>query len=153
MLGCLLPSEDVLALLVYEYVVGAERLGSALDTLLGEIDDNGATALTPSVLRRKLLELGTSLRASNPVPFTVTAACLMVVGGATDDHDCTHLPTPLHCPALAPGWFGLVTYAMLLSPDGTFAVLAELECVWMQRFFASQRAVGGAQLHQQASSR
>ena len=140
-LGCLLPSEDVLALLVYEYVVGAERLGSALDTLLGEIDDNGATALTPSVLRRKLLELGTSLRASNPVPFTVTAACLMVVGGATDDHDCTHLPTPLHCPALAPGWFGLVTYAMLLSPDGTFAVLAELECVWMQRFFASQRAV------------
>ena len=46
-LGCLLPSEDVLALLVYEYVVGAERLGSALDTLLGEIDDNGATALTP----------------------------------------------------------------------------------------------------------
>ena len=142
-LGCLLPSEDVLALLVYEYVVGAERLGSALDTLLGEIDDNGATALTPSVLRRKLLELGTSLRASNPVPFTVTAACLMVVGGASDDHDCTHLPTPLHCPALAPGWFGLVTYAMLLSPDGTFAVLAELECVWMQRFFASQRAVGG----------
>ena len=37
-----MPSEDVLALLVYEYVVGAERLGSALDTLLGEIDDNGA---------------------------------------------------------------------------------------------------------------
>ena len=58
-LGCLLPSEDVLALLVYEYVVGAERLGSALDTLLGDIDDNVAIALTPSVLRRKLLELGT----------------------------------------------------------------------------------------------
>ena len=50
-LGCLLPSEDVLALLVYEYVVGAERLGSALDTLLGDIDDNAVIALT---LRRVL---------------------------------------------------------------------------------------------------
>ena len=32
---------------------------------------------------------------------------------------------------------------MLLSPDGTLVVLSELECVWAQRLFPSQRAVGG----------
>ena len=34
-LGCLLPSEDVLALLVYEYVVGAERQMVSLGHLAG----------------------------------------------------------------------------------------------------------------------
>ena len=46
-------------------------------------------------------------------------------------------------PALAPAWFALVTFAMLVSPDGTLVVLSELECVWSQRLFPSQRAVGG----------
>ena len=34
-LGCLIPSKDVLKLFVYEHMVGAERLGAALDMLRG----------------------------------------------------------------------------------------------------------------------
>ena len=71
-LGCLLPAEDMLDLFVYEYIVGAERLGAAMDLLLSSLEDDIDAAITPSVLRRKFLELGTKLRAADPVPFTVT---------------------------------------------------------------------------------
>ena len=56
-LGCLVPNEAVKALFVFMYIVGAERLGSALDVLLADLDLDNAVVLTPSVLRRrKLLE-------------------------------------------------------------------------------------------------
>ena len=65
-LGCLVPSEDVLALFVYQHMVGAERLGAALDVLLDALDIDNAIILTPSLLRRYLLELGKRLRPANP---------------------------------------------------------------------------------------
>ena len=117
-LGCLVPNDAVAALFVYMHIVGAERLGAALDVLMAYFDiDDAAIALTPSVLRRKLLERAVHARARDVGPFTVTAACLLVVGGNADDQECAHLAAPLHVPALAPAWFALVTFAMLLSPD------------------------------------
>ena len=56
LLGCLVPNEEVMALFVYMHVVGAERMGAALDVLLEELDIDDTVVLTPSVLRRKLLE-------------------------------------------------------------------------------------------------
>ena len=113
-LGCLVPSQDVVDLYVYQYMVGAERLGSALDLLLDKLDEEASAVLTPSLLRRKLLELGTHMREVNPAPFTVTLACLLVVGGLADDQECSHLAMPLPTPAIEPSWFGLITFAMLL---------------------------------------
>ena len=52
-------------------------------------------------------------------------------------------PMPLPTPAIEPSWFGLITFAMLLSPDGTLVMLSELEPVLARRFFATQRAAGG----------
>ena len=50
-LGCLVPNEAVAALFVYMHIVGAERLGAALDVLLADFDtDDAVIALTPSVL-------------------------------------------------------------------------------------------------------
>ena len=116
-LGCLVPSEDILGLFVYQHLVGAERLGAALDVLLDAYDTEAAGMLTPSLLRRNLLELSKRLRSANPGPFTVTLACLLVVGGPDDDLECSHLAMPLHTPAIEPSWFGLITFTMLLSPD------------------------------------
>ena len=99
-----MPDEAVKALFVYKYIVGAERLGSALDILLSEIYIDDIVLVTPSVLRRKLLELAVHARARNAVPFTVTSACLLVVGGNADNDECSHLAQPLHLPALAPTW-------------------------------------------------
>ena len=76
-LGCLLVSDEVRSLYLYEYVIGAERIGAALDCLLGSYDD--LEPHTPSVLRRRLLALATVLRAEQPGVFTVTRACLLVV--------------------------------------------------------------------------
>ena len=143
-LGCLLPAEDMLDLFVYEYIVGAERLGAALDLLLKSFESDIDTVCTPSVLRRKFLELGIKLREADPVPFTVTLACLLVVGGNADNLECSNLATPMIVPPLVPVWILLVTFAMLLSPDGTLVLLSELECVWMPRFFATQRAAAGS---------
>ena len=94
-LGCLVPAEDMLDLFVYEYMVGAERLGAALDLLLSSYDSDIDSVVTPSVLRRRFLEIGAKLRAADPVPFTVTAACLLVVGGNADNLECAALATPL----------------------------------------------------------
>ena len=63
-LGCPVPNDAVAALFVYMHIVGAERLGAALDVLLADFDiDDAALALTPSVLRRKLLERAVHARA------------------------------------------------------------------------------------------
>ena len=56
-LGCLVPSKELLGLFVYQHMVGAERLGAALDVLLEAFDTESADMLTPSLLRRNLLEL------------------------------------------------------------------------------------------------
>ena len=78
-LGCLLVSDEVRDLFLYEYTVGAERIGAALDCLLGSYDN--MVAHTPSVLRRRLLALAAVLRVEQPGVFTATRACLLVVGG------------------------------------------------------------------------
>ena len=67
-------TDDVAILCVYEYMVGAERLGAALDTMLNRLNEN--EAITPSVLRRKMLALAASLRVETPALFCVTLACL-----------------------------------------------------------------------------
>ena len=41
-LGCLVPSEDLLDLFIYQHIVGAERLGAALDVLLDALDIDAA---------------------------------------------------------------------------------------------------------------
>ena len=66
-----------------------------MDLLLSSFEADIDSVVTPSFLRRKFLELGTKLRAADPVPFTVTMACLLVVGGNADNLDCTALATPL----------------------------------------------------------
>ena len=45
-LGCLVPSDDVVDLFVFHYIVGAERLGSALDVLLDSIDIDATSLVT-----------------------------------------------------------------------------------------------------------
>ena len=89
-LGCLLVSDEVRNLYLYEYVIGAERIGAALDCLLGSYDD--LEPHTPSVLRRRLLALATVLRAEQPGVFTVTRACLLVVGGDADNLEVAAIP-------------------------------------------------------------
>ena len=68
-LGCLVPADDVVDLYVFHYIVGAERLGAALDLLLDKLDEEASAVLTPSLLRRKLLKLGTHMREVNPAFF------------------------------------------------------------------------------------
>ena len=140
-LGCLTISDAVGPLFVYEYIVGAERLGAACDALLASCDL--ASAVTPSFLRRRLLVLAVQLRANNPLPFVVTPACLLVVGGAADNTEAGNLAFPLAIPPLSPHWFTMVTFLMLLCPDLTLVVLSELEAVWAPRWLATQRTAGG----------
>ena len=149
-MGCLISHADVLALRVYEYMVGASRLGAAIDKLVtAYIEKNGDGVTTPSVVRRYFLELDIHLRGESAVSFTVTPSCLFVVGGTVVSGRCRmHLPheltTALPTPAIEPAWCGLLTFEMLRSPDGTLAVFSELELLWWPRFFPSQRdATGG----------
>ena len=60
LLGTLTVHVQVGVLLVYEHMIGAERLGAALDLLLGALTNN--EPLTPSVLRRHLLRLAATMR-------------------------------------------------------------------------------------------
>ena len=80
-LGCLVPNDEVAPLLIYQYIMGAERMGAALDAVLQAFDSDITTPLSPSVLRRHMLRLAVGLRADNASPFTVTLSCLLVVGG------------------------------------------------------------------------
>ena len=74
-LGCLLVSDEVRNLYLYEYVIGAERLGAALDCLLGSYDT--MEPHTPSVLRRRLLAL-----ARRPPATAGCRACSVLKPGA-----------------------------------------------------------------------
>ena len=122
-LGCVIPSEDVLTLFVYEHMVGAERLGTALDMMINEYTDReGYAAVSPSVLQRFCQTASIRLRKVNVQAFTVTPSYLLIVGGTIDDLDCATLPTPLECPALLTSWCAHLTFGMLLSPNGTLAV-------------------------------
>ena len=141
LLGTLTVHVQVGVLLVYEHMIGAERLGAALDLLLSALTNN--EPLTPSVLRRHLLRLAATMRPEQPVPLTVTVACLLVVGGNADNLECGALATPIGTPPLDPNWFSSVTFNMLLCPDGTLTILSELEGVLAPRLFPAQRAVGG----------
>ena len=143
-LGCLCVTDEVRELFVYEHVVGAARLGAALDCLLGSYDDT--TITTPSVLRRRLLALAAALRAERPGVFTVTRACLVVVGGDADNLEVAAIPPPAPpggaaapaaapaaalaaapsaapIPPLAPAWLAHLRFRHILSPDGTLVVL------------------------------
>ena len=154
-LGCLIVSDEVRELYVYEHVVGAARLGAALDCLLGSYDDT--TITTPSVLRRRLLALAAVLRAEQPGVFTVTRACLLVVGGVADNLEVAAIPppappggaaapaaAPAAIPPLSPAWFEHVRFRHILSPDGTLVVLSELEPSWAPRWMPAQRTATGA---------
>ena len=140
-LGCLTITDDVAILCVYEFLVNADRLGAVLDELLKNYHDT--ETVTPSVLRRKLLLLAASLRAETPALFRVTAACLFVVGGDADNIEVGALTPAQPVWPLSPPWFAHVTFGMLLSPDKTLIILAELECVWAPRFFPAQRSAHG----------
>ena len=140
-LGCLTITDDVAILCVYEYMVGAERLGAALDSMLNRLNEN--EAITPSVLRRKMLALAASLRVETPALFCVTIACLFVVGGDADNLELGALTPAQPIWPLSPPWFGHVTFGMLLSPDKTLVIFAELECVWAPRWFPAQRSAHG----------
>ena len=83
--GTLILADDASRLLLYCFVIGAERLGAALEALLQHYTANDA--VTPSVLRAWLLRKAAQLREADATPFTVTAGCMLVVGGDDDDTD------------------------------------------------------------------
>ena len=141
LLGLLIISDAVGHSHVYMYMVGAERLGAALDAVMALFE--GDDTLTPSVLRCRLLRLARQLRAKQPVPFTVTHSCLLTVGGDADNLDCVALAVPMAVPPLFPPWFTELTFAMLSSPDGTLVILSELEIVLHPRMFPAQRSNAG----------
>ena len=92
-LGLLTTNSEVGELLIYMYVIGAERLGAALDVVLAGYDNNDP--VSPSVLRVQLLALAASLRGNNSAAFTVTAPCLLLVGGNDDNLECGALVPPV----------------------------------------------------------
>ena len=63
LLGLLVISDAVGHSPVYMYMVGAERLGAALDAVLALFEGNDN--VTPSVLRCRLLQLARQLRAEH----------------------------------------------------------------------------------------
>ena len=95
-LGTLTITDEVADFLIYMYVVGAERLGAACDMVLTGYDSDDPVA--PSVLRRYFLDTAETLRAEQPVPFTVTASCLLLVGGMADNLDGQNLAAPMLVP-------------------------------------------------------
>jgi hypothetical protein len=134
-------ADEVAPLQVYMYLIGAERLGTALDVVLSSLTT--FAPVVPSVLRRAIVSKAEVLRSGNPNPFKVTAACLLLVGGADDDDDCSGLDPPLSTPAVSPAWASLTVFADLLNSDKMAPALAELGLAWGSRFFATQRGVGG----------
>ena len=139
--GTLVANDAVKQLLVYEYLLGCERCGAAIDCLLAHWTDN--TPVSPSVLRKFFITTAVRLRAETPATFTVTPACMLLVGGAADDTELRALATPQTTPSCMPVWMRTVTYDHLLPPDGTFIAFSELETTWWPRVFPSQRADGG----------
>ena len=139
--GMLTLDPAVVPLAVYMYVIGAERLGIALDAALSKhaSDDE----VPPSVLRHQLARHAAGLRGSNPEHFLVTAHDLLLVGGDADNAEMSTMTTPRALPTLDPPWFAHVTFGNLLGLDGTLAPLGDLEVVFGLRFFADQRGADG----------
>ena len=64
--GCLTITDEVAELFVFMYMVGAERMGSVLDLLLGKCDLT-LEATSPSVLRAEFLRLSASMSVTQPI--------------------------------------------------------------------------------------
>ena len=64
--GCLTITDEVKDLLVCKYMVGAERMGAALDLLLGKCNLTLETT-SPSVLRTEFLRLSASMSVTQPI--------------------------------------------------------------------------------------
>ena len=126
---------------VYKYMVSAPRLGAALDAILPTLGLLGP--VTPSVLRYAIIIKAEVILSSAPAPLTVTLSCLLVVGGADDDTDCSNLATPLVCPALVPAHMEHARFSQFLSAKGNIPSLPELEMGWAPRLFAHERGAGG----------
>ena len=139
-LGTLIITDEVADLFIYMYVVGAERLGAALDMVLTGYDNDDP--VSPSVLRCYFLVTAETLRAEQPVPFTVTASCLLVVGGQADNLECQQLAAPVIVPPLSPAWFGHAKFGPF-APRGSLRALNEIEPLIQPRFLATQRSANG----------
>jgi hypothetical protein len=139
--GTLIANDAVKQLLVYEHLLGCERIGVAIDCLLAHWTDN--TAVSPSVLRKFFITTALRLRSETPATFTVTPACMLLVGGTADDAEVRALAAPMATPACMPVWVRTVQYHQLLPPDGTFVTFCELETAWWPRLFPNQRSDGG----------
>ena len=139
--GMLTLEPAVVPLAVYMYIIGAERLGIALEAALSKhaSDDE----VSPSVLRHHLARHAAGLRATNPEHFIVSAPDLLLVGGDADNAEMSNMPAPRALPTLDPPWFAHVTFGNLLGLDGTLAPLGDLELVFGPRFFADQRGADG----------
>ena len=141
-LGCLTITDEVADLLVYKFMVGAERMGAAADLLLGKCDLT-LEATSPSVLRADLLRISVGLRASQPISFTITINCLIIVGGDPDNLECGALAVALLTPPISPVWCGHMRFSGLRAPDRTLIVLSEAEGALAPRWFPAQRSAGG----------
>ena len=139
--GTLVANDAVKQMLVYEYLLGCERCGVAIDCLLAHWNDN--KPVSPSVLRKFFITTAVRLRSETPATFTITPACMLLVGGAADDAEIRALAAPMATPACMPVWMRTVQYHHLLPPDGTFITLCELETAWWPRLFPNQRSDGG----------
>ena len=139
--GVLKFSGAVADLQVYKYMVSAPRLGAALDAILPTLGLLGP--VTPSVLRYAIMLKAEVMLSSAPAPLTVTLSCLLVVGGAEDDADCSNLTTPLVTPALVPAHFEFSRFTQYCAAKGNIPGLPELEMGWWPRMFAHERAAGG----------
>ena len=58
-------SDEVASLHVYMYVIGAERLGTALDVVLASLAN--FAPVSPSVLRRAIVSKAEVLRSATPI--------------------------------------------------------------------------------------
>ena len=139
--GVLKFSDAVADLHVYKYMVSAPRLGAALDAILPALGLD--SPVTPSVLRYAIMRKADVLLLSAPAALIVTPSCLLVVGGADDNTDCSHLVTPLVTPALVPAFMEFTLFREYMAVKGNIPILPELESAWAPRLFAHERAAGG----------
>ena len=83
--GTLIANDAVKQLLVYQYLLGCERRGVAIDCLLAHWTDN--LPVSPSVLRKFFITSAVRLRTETPATFTVTPACMLLVGTMSEVAD------------------------------------------------------------------
>ena len=80
--GTLVANDAAKQLLVYEYLLGC---GAAIDCLLAHWTDN--LPVSPSVLRKFFITSAVRLRTETPATFTVTPACMLLVGTMSEVAD------------------------------------------------------------------